>query len=73
MHYSSQVNKGPTILKCEISRAAVHVLKKGKAVGVDGIPADFWKNLGDGATAELVELCKEIYEKGKWPDDFQKQ
>ena len=70
-HDIDEVNIGPSILKCEI-RAAVHVLKKGKAVGVDGIPAEFWKNLGDGATAKLVELCKEIYEKGKWPYDFQK-
>ena len=70
-HDIEEVNKGPSILKCEI-RAAVHVLKNGKAVGVDGIPAEFWNNLGDGATAKLVELCKEIYEMCKWADDFQK-
>ena len=38
--------------------------KVGKAIGPDGIPAEFWKVLGAKGTKELVELCKEMYVKG---------
>ena len=41
-----------------------------KAIGPDGIPAEFWKVLEAKGTKELVELCKEMYVKGIWPSDF---
>jgi hypothetical protein len=64
-------NNGPELLESEI-RAAIKELKNKKAEGVDGIPAEFWKNLGEDGTSELVELCKNIYQKGEWPEDFTK-
>src|SRR6478609_8215615 len=48
----------------------IEALKVGKAMGPDGIPAEFWKVLGAKGTKELVELCKEMYVKGIWPSDF---
>ena len=63
--------KGPELLDTEVT-TAIRDLKNGKAVGVDGIPAEFWKNLGKEATSELVGLCKRIYEEGVWPEDFTK-
>ena len=39
---------------------------------MDGIPAEFWINVGDGAMREIVCLCKEIYRTGEWPQDFVK-
>ena len=60
---------GPQLLHSEI-KAAITEMKTNKAVGVDGIPAEFWKTLGDKAMRELVELCKDMYEKGEWPKDF---
>ena len=44
-------------------------MKKNKAVGVDNIPAEFWKVLGESGMKELIGLCKEIYEQGVWPED----
>lgn len=61
--------RGPEVLKSEIM-AAIREMKEGKAVGVDEIPAEMLKNLGERAQQEIYEICKEMYEKGEWPDDF---
>src|SRR6478609_9384277 len=62
-------SKGPVILDSEVTNA-IDALKVGKAIGPDGIPAEFWKVLGVKGTKELVGLCKEMYVKGMWPSDF---
>src|SRR6478609_56263 len=64
-------SKGPVILDSEVTNA-IEALKVGKAIGSDGMPAEFWKVLGEKGTKELVELCKEMYVKGIWPSDFTK-
>ena len=61
--------KGPTILRSEF-QAALLEMKEGKAAGVDEIPAEMLKSLGEKALQELYEIYKQIYEEGKWPDDF---
>src|SRR6478609_8384580 len=67
-------SKGPVILDSEVTNAevtnAIEALKVGKAIGPDGIPAEFWKVPEAKGTKELVELCKEMYVKGIWPSDF---
>ena len=50
-------SKGPDLLVSEI-RAAIKELRSRKAVGIDQIRAEFWKNLGKEATIELVQLCE---------------
>lgn len=62
-------NKGPEIIREEIWKA-VQQIKENKAVGIDEIPAEFWKILGERGMEELVGLCQEMYEKGRWPEDF---
>ena len=37
---------------------------------MDEISAEMLKNLGEKAMQEVCEICQDIYEKGKWPDDF---
>jgi hypothetical protein len=64
-------NKGPIILKSEI-RAAIKELKAGKAVGVDGIPAEFLKILGEEHCKHLEQICENMYNTGIWPEDFSK-
>jgi len=64
-------SKGPDILDIEIT-SAIEVMKNKKAEGVDGIPAEMLKNLGDQGTEELKNICKQIYSTGEWPDDFTK-
>jgi hypothetical protein len=62
---------GPDILESEV-RAAIEEMKGNKAVGVDGIPAEFLKNLGPKGMQEIVEICKGMYEQGEWPEEFTK-
>ena len=62
-------SKGPVILDSEATNT-IEAPKFGKAIGPDGIPAEFWKVLGAIGTKELVELCKEMYVKSIWPSDF---
>jgi hypothetical protein len=60
---------GPEVLKDEVW-TAINEMKNNKAEGVDNIPAEILKNLGEKATEELVRLCQDIYNTGKWPEDF---
>ena len=62
---------GPDTLESEIDEA-INTMKVNKAEGVDGIPADFWKVLGEKGMRELVKLCHTIYNNGEWPDEFSK-
>ena len=57
------------MLKSEIL-AAINEMKEGKAVGVDEIPAEMWKRMGEKALIEMCGICQRMYEEGKWPDDF---
>ena len=69
---SDEVNddeRGPDLLKEEIENA-INNMKDNKAAGVDGIPAEFLKALGHKGTNELVSMCQDMYETGKWPTDF---
>src|SRR3989442_6206274 len=60
--------EGPQVLKSELL-LAISEMKEGKAVGVDEIPAEMLKSLGDKATQELCDICMDMYQEGKWPDD----
>ena len=55
--------KGPDLLVSEI-RAAIKELTSRKAVGIDEIPAEFWKSLGKAAITELINYVKEFINKG---------
>ncbi len=61
--------RGPEVLRSEIL-LAISEMKEGKAVGVDEIPSEMLKNLGENAINELCGVCQSMYEEGKWPDDF---
>jgi len=62
-------DRGPEVLREEVL-AAISDMKNNKAEGVDNIPAEILKNLGEKATGELIRLCQDIYNTGKWPEDF---
>src|SRR3981081_3989932 len=61
--------KGPEILESEIT-AAIKEMRTRKAVGPDNIPAEFLKILGKDAQRQLIEIFKNIYLEGVWPEDF---
>src|SRR6476469_9345300 len=52
--------KGPYLLDDKIE-SAINELKCKKAEGVDGIPAEFLKALGERGRKELVSLCRQMY------------
>ena len=56
--------KGPTVLKSEIL-SAISEMKEGKAVGVDDVPAEMLKSLGEKALREICGICQDMYEGGK--------
>src|SRR5579864_1582514 len=63
-------NKGLELLTSEIVEA-IRDMKWNKTVGVDDIPAEFLKVLGEEGTRELVGMCNnEMYDVGVWPEDF---
>ena len=62
---------GPDPLESEIT-AAIQEMKINKAEGIDGIPGEFWKNLGQEGMKVLIDLCRKIYATGIWPPDFTK-
>ena len=51
--------KDSTLLKSEIL-AAISEMKDGKAVGVNELPAEMLKNLGQKAMQEECEICHDI-------------
>jgi hypothetical protein len=60
---------GPDILYSEFEKALTE-LKNGKAEGKDNIPAELLKALGHKGKQELYEICKDIHERGEWPEDY---
>ena len=47
-------SNGPVIPDSEVTNA-IEALKVGKAIGPDGIPAEFWKVLGVKGTKDVCE------------------
>ena len=62
---------GPDLLESEIT-AAIQEMKINKVEGIDGIPGEFWKNLGQEGMKVLTDLCRKIYVTGIWTADFTK-
>jgi len=61
--------KGPPLLDSEIDQA-IDDLKSGKSEGEDGVPAEILKALSADVKHILANICKAIYNTGKWPEDF---
>ena len=54
------------ILRIEVE-AAVQSLKKGKAAGVDNIPAELVQAGGEDVITALTTICNTIWQAGEWP------
>jgi len=78
--YSHQTKGDPEVLKCpsptntdtypilrEEVEAAVKSLKKGKAAGVDNIPAELIQVGGEAMIDALTIICNKIWQTGEWP------
>ena len=64
-------NKGLTqgISRNEV-KVAISRMKNGKATGMDGIPVEVWKRLGEEGIDMLWDLMKGIYEQEKIPTEW---
>ena len=47
-------------------------MKGGKAMGLDGIPIEVWRCLGDIAIAWLTKLFNHIFRSNKMPDEWRR-
>jgi len=55
----------------EIKRA-MKKMKMKKAAGIDGIPMEAWRYAGKKLWMDLVKLIKDIWKKGRLPEDWKK-
>ena len=51
-------------------KVAISRMKNGKATGMDGIPVEVWKCLGEEGIDMLWDLMKGIYEQEKIPTEW---
>ena len=49
---------------------AIGEMKNNKADRLDNIPSEMLKTLGEEAMKELIQICRDIYNTGEWPEDF---
>ena len=54
-------------------KSAIRQLKTGKSPGLDGIPAELLKHVGDVGIEAIHYLCDKIWESCKWPEEWKLQ
>ena len=59
----------PEILESEI-KSAIAKLPNRKSPGIDGIPIELFKALGDQGTWMIHEMCNEIWRTREWPQQW---
>ena len=61
----------PDILECEV-KWALESITMNKASGGDGIPAELFQILKDGAVKGLHSICQQIWKTQQWPEDWKR-
>jgi hypothetical protein len=61
----------PDILLSEVKEAMNH-LRKGKAPGIDNIPAELLKESGEEGIKVMHRLCNRIWRQKLWPKDWKR-
>jgi len=61
----------PHILECK-DKWALGSINTSKASGGDGIPAELFQILKDGAAKVLHSICQEIWKTQQWPQDWKR-
>ena len=61
----------PDILECEV-KWNLGSITANKASGGDGIPAELFQILKDGAVKVLHSVCQQVWKTQQWPQDWKK-
>ena len=61
----------PDILECEV-KWALGSITANKASVSDGIPAELFQILKDGAVKVLHSICQQIWKTQQWPQDWKR-
>ena len=61
----------PDILECEV-KGTLGSITMNKASGCDGIPAEIFQILKNGAIKVLHSICQQIWKTHQWPQDWQR-
>ena len=61
----------PDILECEV-KWALGSITMNKASGGEGIPAELFQILKDGAVKVLHSICQQIWKTQQWPQDWKR-
>ena len=61
----------PDILECEVKWALENITTN-KASGGDGIAAELFQILKDGAVKVLHSICQQIWKTQQWPQDWKR-
>ena len=61
----------PNILECEV-KWALESITANKASEGDGIPAELFQNLKDGAVKVPQSICQHIWKAQQWPQDWRR-
>ena len=61
----------PDILECEV-KWALGSITTDKASGGDGIPAELFQILTDGAVKVLYPICQQIWKTQQWSQDWKR-
>ena len=67
-HNSVVTHLQPDTLECEV-KWALGIITTNNASESDGIPAELFQILEDGAVKVLHSLCQEIWKTQQWPQD----
>ena len=59
----------PDILECEV-KWVLGSINMNKASGGDGLPAELFQILKDGAVKVLHSTCQQIWKTQQWPQDW---
>jgi hypothetical protein len=62
-------NPEPDILRSEVEEA-IRYLKTNKSPGIDNIPAELIKMLGEKAIKAIHDICNMVWKTGIWPRDW---
>ncbi|CAF1583727.1 unnamed protein product [Didymodactylos carnosus] len=66
-----ELEQEPDILESEVQWALKRIANN-KATGIDGIPVELLKNMGDTAVKTQTALCQQVWRTLQWPTDWKR-